>query len=229
MQVTTEKATKKREQRKEAKKPTQEAAEAIKEKEKKSENLKKEPMKRQKGDLSEAGKVESVMLDSSNKACGVKTSTKTKNPKAPKEKRKKKAPLPQGRRKVPTPGDESGCKHRGLRELDVCDKAWIAAYVKVGAWLHKKPCIDCAAIGERVETATERVMDASMLLLLKQPNVAYICNCGPIGHKMEEGEEGKDEYQCDMMLCLPCYSERESKMDAGSGGKRKRKPKTNSY
>ena len=26
-------------------------------------------------------------------------------------------------RTLPTPGDESGCKHRGLRELDVCDNA----------------------------------------------------------------------------------------------------------
>ena len=107
----------------------------------------------------------------------------------------------------------------------MCEKAWMAAYVKVGGWLHKKPCVDCAAQCESTKETREKVLDASVLLRLKQQGVAYICNCGPIGHKMDEGEEGKEEYQCDMMLCIPCYSERESKMGAGSGRKRKRKQK----
>jgi hypothetical protein len=200
--------------------PTQEAAQAIKVKEKEYEKLKKLAMKRQREDVNEAGDEESVRLDSHQKNSSQTTSDSAK--KAATKKGKRPAPVPQGRRKVPTPGDESGCKHRGLRELDVCDKAWITAYVKVGAWLHKKPCIDCAAQSENVEGREERILDASVLLLLKQPDLAYICNCGPIGHKMEEGEEGKDEYQCDMMLCLPCYSERESKMK-GAGGRRMRR------
>ena len=105
----------------------------------------------------------------------------------------------------------------------MCDKAWIAAYVKVGGWLHKKPCIDCAAQCDSTKETREKVLDASVLLRLKQQSVAYICNCGHIGNKMEEGE---DDYQCDMMLCLPCYNESESKMGAGSGSKRKRRQKT---
>jgi hypothetical protein len=135
----------------------------------------------------------------------------------------RKSAAPQGRRKVPTPGDASGCKHRGLRELDVCDKAWTTACVKVGAWLHKKPCIDCAAKSENGEGTGERVLDASVLLLLKQPSLACICNCGPVGHEMEEDEEGRDECQCDMMLCLPCCSDRDSRMTEVDGNKRRRR------
>jgi hypothetical protein len=162
-----------------------------------------------------------------NAAISTTTSSKkkaaNKKGKPRRAKKPKVAPVAQGRWKIPTAGDGSGCRHHGLRELTMCDKAWMAAYVKEGAWLHKKPCVDCAARGESTEETSEKVLDVSVLLRLKQQCVAYICNCGPTGHKMEEGEEGKDEYQCDMMLCLPCFSERESKMEAGDGGKRKRR------
>jgi hypothetical protein len=46
---------------------------------------------------------------------------------------------------------------------------------------------------------------------------------------MEEGEEGKEDYQCDMMLCLPCYSMRQTEMAAGTGSKRTRKKRVNNY
>jgi hypothetical protein len=65
-------------------------------------------------------------------------------------------------------------------------------------------------------------MDASVLVKEKGPNVAWICNCGPVGHKMKEGEDGREDYICNMMLCLPCYSERESKMGTGARTKRRR-------
>jgi hypothetical protein len=212
--------------------PTQEAAEAKKAKEKRAADMKRDAMKRQKENLEETetqegeketgpGKRTTSRKKTANKEASNRKARSKKDPTT------KQAPKPQGRRKVPTAGDEGGCKHSGLMELDVCDKTWIAAYVKVGAWLHKKPCVDCA--GKSQERGGEAVLDASVLLLLKQKNVAYICNCGPIGHKMEEGEEGKEDYQCDMMLCVPCYSMRQTEMAAGTGSRRKRKKRVNHY
>jgi hypothetical protein len=129
-------------------------------------------------------------------------------------------PVLQGRRKTPTPNDNHGCKHHGLSELSPCDKQWIKAYVKVGAWLHQKPCFDCAS-DQITNTSRERVLDASVLLQAKGKNVAFICNCGPQGHKMEEGEDGKEDYQCDMMLCVPCYNKRDSIREGDPSSKRR--------
>jgi hypothetical protein len=100
------------------------------------------------------------------KKCGTVKNTKKmeavletmKLPKAP-----RKPPVLQGHRRIPTPGDGHGCRHRGLRELYPCTKVWIGAYIKVGAWLHKKPCFDCANRGE-AEGTRERVLDASIIL-----------------------------------------------------------------
>ena len=208
-----EKAHKKK-NKKNGKDPTEEAAIAKKEKEKKDRTRLKDAWKRQKKDVE-------AEQDDGRKEEEKKRSKKKEEPK--KARKQKKTAVPQGRRKVPTPGDASGCKHRGLRELDVCDKAWMTACVKVGAWLHKKPCIDCAAKSENGEATGERVLDASVLLLLKQPSLACVCNCGPTGHKMEEDEEGRDECQCDMMLCLPCCSDRDSRMTELHGRNKRRR------
>ena len=84
-----------------------------------------------------------------------------------------------------------------------------AAYMKVGGWLHKKPCKDCA---EREENGRERVLDVSMLLNLKGSKdvVGYYCNSGPVGHSMGEEEEWRHRWTCDMVLCKDCFSERET-------------------
>jgi hypothetical protein len=202
--------------------PTEEASLAKKDKDKQRLVLQKKAMKRQKEAMTANENAGKEAQDGSKKTPSKKTN---KGPQK-RAKKRKQAAAPQGRRKVPTPGDTGGCKHRGLKELDVCDKAWLAACVKVGAWLHKKPCVDCAARRESGDETREIVLDASVLLLLKQPILAYICNCGPIGHKMEEGEEGREEYECDMMLCLPCYRDRESKLTTTMGSKRTRRQKT---
>lgn len=205
--------------------PTQEAAQAVKEKEKKAEQMKKKAHKRQKQATTGSELDDTESGDSHKEAAISKESAKKKGrPKS--TKKAKEAPVLQGRRQVPNAGDGSGCKHHGLRELVMCEKAWMRAYVKIGGWLHNKPCVDCAAKSDGTKETGGKVMDASALLLLKQDNVAYICNCGPIGHKMMEDEKGKEDCQCDMMLCLPCHSERENKLGTGSRSKRKRNPKT---
>jgi hypothetical protein len=207
--------------------PTEEAAQMRKAEIARQDALLKTAMKRQgaacKGNGDENGNTD--VVERGKEAPHHKDTTKKKRA----VRRPQQANEPQGRRKVPTAGDDHGCKHHGLRELDPCDKGWIASYVKVGAWLYRKPCIDCAARCEGTDGTRGRVLDASVLLRVKEPIVAYICNCGPIGHRMMEEDEGRDEYNCDMMLCLPCYSDRESKMEEGSGSKRRRRRKVNNY
>jgi hypothetical protein len=195
--------------------PTQEAAVAIKQNKERLEHSHKEAMKRAvavaKGQNSKNEKVKRAR----------KTPPKLAQP-PPVQTTATALPVLQGRHKIPTPGDDQGCKHRGLSELCPCDKRWLRAYVKEGAWLHKKPCVDCAA-RESTEEGEERVLDASVLLQQKAGIVAFICNCGPTGHKMKDGDEGKLEYQCNLMLCVPCYNIRQSNSEGGGGRKRRRR------
>ena len=189
--------------------PTQEAAEAAKEKEKRGKQLKKDAMKRQRKGKLDTSACETN--DSGKKASISKTKNSSKSTTGQKTKKVvKKAPAPQGRCKVSTAGDDSGCQCRGLRELDVRDRVWMAARMKVGARLHEKRCVDCLSKCEDLSD-------------MRQPRTACTCNCGLTGHKVEEGEEGKEDCQCNMMLCLPRCNDRGSKMEAGPGNKRKRK------
>lgn len=209
--------------------PTQDEALAAKEATAAQEALKKSAMKRQGAKVRGKGRPGGTDCIATIGPITTEPETKGASNRVGKQKenRPKKAPVPQGRRKVPTAGDEHGCKHRGLRELDPCNKRWIASYVKTGAWLYNKSCVDCTAKSKGDKKGEDGlVLDAAVLLHVKDSNVAFICNCGPIGHKMMEGEEGRDDYQCDLMLCVPCYSDRESKMDQDGGSKRKRRRKT---
>jgi hypothetical protein len=213
-------ASKRCEKRKEQQEPTQEAAEATKEKENANVKLVKGAMVRQGAIVNGNETRVKKGTGSAWKTTvgdGKKGTAKLAEKKS--SKKQKRVDIPQGRRKVPTPGDESGCKHRGLMELVVCNKVWMAAYVKVGAWLHKMPCIDCAA----------SCQDTSALSVLKQPKEGYICNCGPIAHKMEEEQEGKQAYKCNMMLCMTCYSDRVSKMETGPRSRRRRNTREREY
>jgi len=136
----------------------------------------------------------------------------------------KKVPVAQGLRQVPKALDEHGCRHSGVRDLVVLQKNYLMKYVKVGGWLHQKPCKGCAddtnEVGDR-----DRVMDMSTLLSLKGNNngVGYICNCGPVGHGMEDGNTTKEEFMCDMVLCMGCYTSRMIKADSSDGNKRTRR------
>jgi hypothetical protein len=109
-----------------------------------------------------------------------------------------------GKRKVPEAGDKHGCSHHGLLELLPLPKAYLELYVRVGGWLHGKPCKDCA---EKGIDEKERVMDVSALLELKgKKDMGYYCNSGPAGHKMGEDEEWRHNWRCDLILCMDCYA-----------------------
>jgi hypothetical protein len=128
--------------------------------------------------------------------------------------------LPQGERKVPEAKDKHGCIHHGLMDLLALPKGYLKTYVKVGGWLHNKPCKDCAT---KVGGSPPQVLDVSSLLKLKGvTEVGYYCNCGPVGHmmNMEEQPTHKKQWTCDMFLCIPCYDGRMSTM--GEGGVTKR-------
>jgi glucan-binding YG repeat protein len=143
----------------------------------------------------------------------------------PKKKAKAKREVERkGKRKVQTASDKHGCAHTGLLALMALPKNYLKKYVKEGGWLHKQPCKDCA--GQGIEDGN--VLDMSSLLNIKGVNneVGYYCNCGPTGYGMDEDDECKAAWTCDMVLCLECYSERKNKMDSEGGAKRtKRKRK----
>ena len=142
--------------------------------------------------------------------------------------RKKKAPakiVSQGKRKVPEASDGHGCKHHGLLELLALPKGYLKVYVREGEWLHKKPCKDCA---QKESGCPDLVLDISSLLKVKgKGDVGYYCNCGPTGHKMKLDEDPvyKQQYDCDMVLCLPCYDDRKLKMGDRGTTKRLRRRK----
>jgi hypothetical protein len=105
-----------------------------------------------------------------------------------KEKGRKKTKVPetaQGKRKAPEAGDQHGCNHHGLLELLPLPKASLEAYVKVGGWLYKKPCKDCAG---KERDKKEQVLDVSTLLGLKgRKDVGYLLS--PHGtHDPEEAQ-----------------------------------------
>lgn len=118
-------------------------------------------------------------------------------------------PVPRkGMRKIPTPCDDHGCRHMGLSELMALPKVYLKAYTKEGKWLVDKPCKDCAS---KKEDEEGRVMDVETLLRCKDEpagDIARYCNCGPVAHSMEEEDEYKANFLCDMVLCKGCYRKR---------------------
>jgi hypothetical protein len=51
--------------------------------------------------------------------------------------------------------------------------------------------------------------------------VGYYCNCGPVSFGMEDGDEYKALWTCDMVLCMSCFNERKNKMSGDRTAKRK--------
>ena len=153
-----------------------------------------------------------------NKTKKIKTAQKAKAP-------KKNAPK-QGGRKVPVPGDMHGCGHSGLLELLPLERKYLQTYVKEGGWLYKTPCYDCA---KSEGGGKKPVLDVSDLLNGKgMGELGVYCNCGPVGHNMDEDEEPirKQQWACNMVLCMDCFNRRKTGMGGTNGeGKRTRRQK----
>lgn len=137
--------------------------------------------------------------------------------------KRNKGALEKGWRKMPVPCDDQGCQHMGITELKELPKAYLKSYVKEGKWLANKPCKDCAA---RPEIEGDRVMDVADILTRNgEPNgdMARYCNYGPNAHSMEDDDEFKVRFTCDMILCKACYRKRNNRyeeMEAATGRRR---------
>ena len=136
-----------------------------------------------------------------------------------KKKMEKKVVKQQGQRKVPEAGDTYGCNHHGLLDLLLLPKDYLETFTKVGVWLDKKPCKDCA---KREDDGSSKVLEVATLLNLKgMRELGYYCNCGPTGHNMKEGTEWKHQWTCDMVLCMTCYDKRRMTMGNGKRSRRR--------
>jgi hypothetical protein len=137
---------------------------------------------------------------------------------------KKKNEEKKGKRRVPEAEDEHGCKHSGLLGLIALPKNYLRTYVKEGGWLYKKPCKDCAA-KESGNGDENLVLDVANLLGTKgrAEVVAYYCNCGPAGFRMNEDHAYKAAWTCDMVLCMTCYNARTNVMSGDTTAKRSRR------
>jgi hypothetical protein len=105
-------------------------------------------------------------------------------------------------------------------DLLALPKGYLKTYVKVGGWLYKKPCKDCA---KKESGSSQQVLDVSSLLELKgTTEVGYYCNCGLAGHmmNMEAQPSYKKRWTCDMVLCMLCYDGRKLRMGVGGAPKR---------
>jgi hypothetical protein len=136
--------------------------------------------------------------------------------------KKKKVIEKKGRRAMPKPCDDHGCQHVGIHELKELPKEYLKVYVKRGNWLCNKPCKDCAC---KPEEEKDRVMDVAEILKnkkVKNDDMARYCNCGRTAHSMEEDDEFKQGFTCDMVLCKGCYKKRVDKYEADNGSANRR-------
>ena len=159
-----------------------------------------------------------VLASTDNTTTKKKSSTKqkpkgkvTSSKKKPKSSKKKtevnEDPKEQkGTRQVPKPRDEHGCMHCGIFDLKTLSRDDLKYYTKEGAWLEKKPCLDC----DKKELGTEeKVMDVGVLLNWKgldTDEMARYCNYGAGAHGSDD--PSSTSFACNMVLCNPCYTKR---------------------
>jgi hypothetical protein len=127
-----------------------------------------------------------------------------------------------GRREMPKPCDDHGCQHVGIHELKELPKEYLKVYVKRGNWLCNKPCKDCAC---KPEEEKDRVMDVAEILKdkkVRSDDMARYCNYGRTAHSMEEDDEFKQRFTCDMVLCKGCYKKRVDKYEVDNGSANRR-------
>ena len=128
-------------------------------------------------------------------------------------------------RKVAEASDEHGCVHSGILELKALSKQYLRFYVEEDGWLYRKPCKDCAA-KDKVKKEAHHVLEMSSLLTVRgKQDVGYYCNCGATGFQMEESNEIKELYTCDMVLCNPCFSQRVEKIPVDGRNQRSKRSK----
>jgi flagellar biosynthesis GTPase FlhF len=156
---------------------------------------------KEKGEMGEAQRKK----QEKKKAMGPKKGVAKKKAKEPPEK--------QGNRRKPNPCDGHGCDHVGVLELKGSPRAYLKLYVKEGGCLFQMPCYDCRKKVDRKEVGKEgtvRVLDLADLLTGKKGNndeMTRYCNYGVASHNMQEDDEWKTCFACDMVLCIPCYKE----------------------
>jgi hypothetical protein len=86
----------------------------------------------------------------------------------------------------------------------------LEAYVKVDGWLYQKPCKD---LSEQGGDATDRVLGFVHIIAFKGKQMGFIVIVDQ-SDKMEDDDCGwKEKWTCDMVLCVPCYEQRNNKMD----------------
>jgi hypothetical protein len=71
--------------------------------------------------------------------------------------------------------------------------------------------MDCATGGDSGE-AERDLLDLSTDTKEGKRDVGYYCNCGPIGHEMENEHPDKAMFTCDLVLCMGCYESRKESM-----------------
>jgi hypothetical protein len=128
--------------------------------------------------------------------------------------KEKRAVEKKGGREMPKPSDDHGCQHTGIHELKELPKEYLKVYVKTGNWLCNKPCKDCAG---KPKEEKDRVMDVAEILKdkkVKKDDMARYCNYGRTAHSMEDDDEFKQGFTCDMVLCMGCYKRRVDKYEA---------------
>ena len=155
-------------------------------------------------------------------------------PKATKVKTRQ-LPQTQGTRKLPIPCDKYGCPHVGVLDLNELPRSYLKTYVKKGGWLYQMPCYDCkkkSLVKSNIQKAgTVQVLEVAELLKNKKGNadeMARYCNYGVASHGMKVDDEWKKDFECNMVLCVPCYTERLEESGQGIGGKEKGRRRTRS-
>ena len=128
-------------------------------------------------------------------------------------------PKQQGLRKVPLASDTHGCVHSGLRDLIVLDRAHLTSFVKKDGWLYNKPCRDCAEMQTETLEYNNRILNMATLLQKGNRVFGHYCNCGQTGHKMDDNDPYKPDYNCNLVLCPKCFAKRESKQWESTSGR----------
>ena len=181
------------------------------------ETLKKVALK--KATEEKGGQQKEQMKITKKKKAGKKRKPNNKEKNIEKESKTKKAATgikkktrPQGARVIPEATDGHGCDHKGLLDLKILPSDYLRNYMKVGGWLWNVPCRDCAKGRQGSHNKGDELDLSSRMPKKGKRDMGYYCNCGPVGHEMEDDHPDKAMYTCDLVLCMGCYERRKESM-----------------